>query len=123
MIKPITGTFFEFDHHNRPEGKYYNSDMWSFSEAQWRAKVRETASIGMDTLVLMASALYDEVYYHGGEFPYAKHLACPNAWRFFWTRQTRPASGYFCPVASTEIGTILSKTPPTLKSSTDLCVP
>ncbi len=22
MIKPITGTFFEFDHHNRAEGKY-----------------------------------------------------------------------------------------------------
>ena len=78
MIKPITGTFFEFDHHSRAEGKYYNPDMWSFSEEQWRAKVRETAEIGMDTLVLMASALYNEVYYQGGEFPYAKHLACPN---------------------------------------------
>ena len=65
MIKPITGTFFEFDHHNRPEGKYYNETMWSFSENQWRAKVRETAEIGMDTLVLMATALYDEVYYKG----------------------------------------------------------
>ena len=50
MIKPITGTFFEFDHHNRPEGKYYNETMWAFSESQWRAKVRETAEIGMDTL-------------------------------------------------------------------------
>ena len=78
MIKPITGTFFEFDHHSRAEGKYYNNAMWSFSEEQWRAKVRETAEIGMDTLVLMASALYNEVYYQGGEFPYAKHLACPN---------------------------------------------
>lgn len=78
MIKPITGTFFEFDHHSRAEGKYYNEAMWSFSEEQWRAKVRETAEIGMDTLVLMASALYNEVYYPGGDFPYAKHLACPN---------------------------------------------
>ena len=78
MIKPITGTFFEFDHHSRAEGKYYNEDMWSFSEKQWRAKVRETAEIGMDTLVLMASALYNEAYYHGGELPYPKHLACPN---------------------------------------------
>lgn len=78
MIKPITGTFFEFDHHSRAEGKYYNEAMWSFSEEQWRAKVRETAEIGMDTLVLMASALRDEAYYHGGDFPYAKHLACPN---------------------------------------------
>ena len=78
MIKPISGTFFEFDHHSRAEGKYYNHDMWSFSEEQWRAKVRETAELGMDTLVLMASALYNEVYYQGGEFPYARHLACPN---------------------------------------------
>ena len=78
MIKPITGTFFEFDHHNRPEGKYYNETMWAFSESQWRAKVRETAELGMDTLVLMASALYDEVYYHGGAFPYATRMACPN---------------------------------------------
>ncbi len=78
MMKPITGTFFEFDHHNRAEGKYYNDAMWNFTEEQWRAKVRETAEIGMDTLVLMASALYFETYYKFDEFPYAKHLACPN---------------------------------------------
>lgn len=78
MMKPITGTFFEFDHHNRAEGKYYNDAMWSFTEEQWRAKVRETAEIGMDTLVLMASALYFETYYKFDEFPYAKHLACEN---------------------------------------------
>ena len=78
MIKPITGTFFEFDHHNRAEGKYYNEAMWSFTEEQWRAKVRETAELGMDTLVLMASALYFESYYKNAEFPYARHLACEN---------------------------------------------
>ncbi len=78
MMKPITGTFFEFDHHNRAEGKYYNDAMWSFTEEQWRAKVRETAEIGMDTLVLMASALYFEAYFPFDEFPYPKHLACPN---------------------------------------------
>ncbi|MBQ3094663.1 MAG: DUF4434 domain-containing protein [Clostridia bacterium] len=78
MLKPITGTFFEFDHHNRAEGKYYNDAMWSFTEEQWRAKVRETAEIGMDTLVLMASALYFESYFPFDEFPYAKHLACEN---------------------------------------------
>ena len=78
MMKPITGTFFEFDHHNRAEGKYYNDAMWSFTEEQWRDKVRETAELGMDTLVLMASALYFESYYKNAEFPYAKHLACEN---------------------------------------------
>lgn len=78
MIKPITGTFFEFEHHNRAEGKYYNSEMWSFTEEQWRAKVRETAELGMDTLILMATALYFETYFDFGEFPHVKHLACEN---------------------------------------------
>lgn len=76
MIKAITGTFFEFDHHNRFEGKYYNDAMYAFSENQWREKVRETAQIGMDTLVLMATCMYDECYYDGGIFPYAKQLKC-----------------------------------------------
>ncbi len=79
MIKPITGTFFEFDHHSRAEGKYYNEAMWAFTEEQWRAKVRETAELGMDTLVLMASALYFESYFKFDEFPYSSKLACPNA--------------------------------------------
>jgi hypothetical protein len=78
MIKAITGTFFEFDHHNRFEGKYYNETMWAFTENQWREKVRETANIGMDTLVLMATCMYDECYYNGGLFPYAKQLKCKN---------------------------------------------
>jgi hypothetical protein len=52
--------------------------MWSFTEEQWRAKVRETAEIGMDTLVLMATAIYNEAYFHGDQFPYAGHIACPN---------------------------------------------
>lgn len=78
MIKPITGTFFEFDHHNRAEGQYYNREMWSFTEEQWRAKVRETAELGMDTLVLMATALYFETYFDFPEFPPAKHILCPN---------------------------------------------
>ncbi len=78
MIKAITGTFFEFDHHNRFEGKYYNETMWAFTEEQWRAKVRETAELGMDTLVLMETAMYDECYYPGGMFPYAKQLKCKN---------------------------------------------
>lgn len=78
MIKPITGTFFEFDHHNRAEGKYYNDEMWAFTEAQWRAKVRETAELGMDTLVLLATALYFESYFLFDEFPLAKHIVCPD---------------------------------------------
>ena len=78
MMKPITGTFFEFDHHNRAEGKYYNDALFSFTEEQWRAKVRETAELGMDTLTLMATALYFECYYKSDIFPYPKQHACDN---------------------------------------------
>ncbi|MBQ9414373.1 MAG: DUF4434 domain-containing protein [Clostridia bacterium] len=78
MTKPITGTFFEFEHHNRAEGKFYNEAMFAFSEEQWRAKVRETAELGMDTLVLLATALRERSYYPSKIHPYAEYLACPN---------------------------------------------
>ncbi|MBQ9414372.1 MAG: DUF4434 domain-containing protein [Clostridia bacterium] len=77
-MKPITGTFFEFEHHNRAEGKYYNNALFSFTEGQWRAKIRETAELGMDTLVLMATALYYKSYYRTDTYPYADHLGCPD---------------------------------------------
>lgn len=75
-MKPITGTFFEFEHHNRAEGKYYNDTLFSLDEARWRQMVRDTADIGMDTLVLMATALYFKSYYPTKIFPYADHLGC-----------------------------------------------
>jgi len=57
MLKPITGTWFEFHHHNIPEGKYWNPVCRRFSDAQWEEKVSEMASIGMKYVVLMASAM------------------------------------------------------------------
>ena len=38
MIKKISGTWFEFEHHNSIEGKYYNQDLLNFTEQQWREK-------------------------------------------------------------------------------------
>ena len=82
-MKPITGSFFEFDHHNRFEGKYYNESLWNFTEEQWRAKVREHKNLGFDTLILLCSALYNEVYFDFDEMPYAKHIKCKNAIEVF----------------------------------------
>lgn len=77
MIKPINGSFFEFQHHNKPEGKYWNDVMRSMTEVQWRNKIKEMHELGMEYLVLLASALYDEAYFETDIYPMAP-LACPD---------------------------------------------
>lgn len=69
MIKPINGTWFEFQHHSEKEGKYWNADCWEFNCEQWREKVKEIHEAGMQYLVLMASALRFEAYYDTDIYP------------------------------------------------------
>ncbi|MCI8554185.1 MAG: DUF4434 domain-containing protein [Clostridiales bacterium] len=57
MIKPIRGTWFEFQHPNHTEGKYWNPICRHFRAAQWEEKVAEIASLQMKYLVLMSSSL------------------------------------------------------------------
>lgn len=57
MIKRITGTWFEFHHHNLPEGIYWNPTCRQFTDAQWEEKIGEMDSIGLKYIVLMASAM------------------------------------------------------------------
>ena len=47
MLKTFSGSWFEFQHHNPPEGKYWNPVCRAFSEEQWREKVREMKSLDM----------------------------------------------------------------------------
>ncbi|MBN1290785.1 MAG: DUF4434 domain-containing protein [Candidatus Latescibacteria bacterium] len=68
-VKPIKGSWFEFQHHNQPEGKYWNQTCASFSCKQWETKVKETAEIGMEYLVLMNTALYFKAFYDTTIFP------------------------------------------------------
>ncbi|MBR6754300.1 MAG: DUF4434 domain-containing protein [Clostridia bacterium] len=79
MLKPITGSFFEFHHHNIPEGKYWNPICRHFSEEQWETKIEEMASLGMKYIVLMGTALvyeeYSEAYFKTDIFPMAKMAA------------------------------------------------
>ncbi len=76
MLKPITGTWFEFHHHNLPEGKYWNPICRHFSDEQWETKMEEMASLGMKYIVLMESALvyedYSEAYFKTDIYPMAK---------------------------------------------------
>ena len=76
MFKAISGTWFEFHHHNIPEGKYWNDTCRNFTELQWEAKVDEIASLGMKYIVLMASSMayndWQESYFKTDVFPAAK---------------------------------------------------
>lgn len=76
-MKPLAGTWFEFSHHNRAEGKYWNAALNNFTEAQWRAKIREIHEFGMEYIVLMASSLNRAAYFDTGIFPRAE-MACEN---------------------------------------------
>ncbi len=80
MIKTFTGTWFEFQHHNKPEGKYWNPICRRFTDDQWRKKVDEMADIGMKYIVLLCSSLvyedYAESYFDSGIYPFAENFTC-----------------------------------------------
>ena len=75
MLKTISGTWFEFSHHNKPEGKYWNNTVKDFTDRQWEEKVDEIASLGMKYIVLMCSSLVYEdeacAYFKTDIYPFA----------------------------------------------------
>ena len=71
MNRKIDGTFFEFLHHNTAEGKYWNSSLDKFQTEDWRAKVREISALGMEYIVVMATALYKKCYFKSEVYPFA----------------------------------------------------
>ncbi len=71
MNRKIDGTFFEFRHHNTAEGKYWNPALEKFTAGQWREKVREISELGMEYIVVMATALYERCYFKSSVFPFA----------------------------------------------------
>lgn len=71
MNRKIDGTFFEFRHHNTAEGKYWNPALEKFTAEQWREKIREISFIGMEYVVVMATALYERCYFKSSVFPFA----------------------------------------------------
>ena len=64
VIKPISGSWFEFQHHNTVEGVDWNPECVRFITAQWQAKIQEIAGTGMEYLVLMETALYCRSFYN-----------------------------------------------------------
>jgi hypothetical protein len=76
-IKPIRGSWFEFQHHATEEGVDWNPALVRFSAAQWDAKVREIAEAGLEYLVLMATAVYYRSFYETQIYP-KWQLACAD---------------------------------------------
>lgn len=76
-IKPINGSWFEFQHHATVEGVDWNPACARFTAAQWNAKIKEIAGTGMEYMVLMATALYYRAFYDTPVFP-KWQLACPD---------------------------------------------
>lgn len=62
-IKPIEGSWIEFQHHNPAEGKYWDETLKAFSAEQWDAKVKEIADAGINYLVLLSVAINDKAFY------------------------------------------------------------
>jgi hypothetical protein len=76
-IMPIRGSWFEFQHHATVEGVDWNPALAQFTAEQWDAKVKEIAEIGIEYLVLMATAVYYRSFYETQIYPKWK-LACPD---------------------------------------------
>ncbi len=62
-VKPIVGSWFEFEHHNQVEGRYWNPIVSKFTTEQWKAKIKEMHDVGMEYLVMLAVAYESKTYY------------------------------------------------------------
>lgn len=69
MIKKITGSWFEFQHHSSIEGVYWNETLKDFTHEDWFNLVKEMKEFGMDKLVLMHVALNHKTYYKSKILP------------------------------------------------------
>ena len=82
MEPRFDGTWFEFFHHSKVEGQYWNPKCRSFTEADWRQLLRNIAQTGMEYIVLMCGSLcysdYAESYFPGGPYPFPEDMACKN---------------------------------------------
>jgi hypothetical protein len=76
-IKPIEGSWFEFQHHSAIEGSPWNSTLEKFTAAQWDAKVKEIADAGLRYLVLLDIAIYGKSFYPSALLP-QHHLGCSD---------------------------------------------
>ena len=77
IIKPVSGSWFEFQHHSAVEGRYWDNILKNFTADQWDRKVKEIADVGIEYLVLLHVAIDGKTFYPSDLLP--KHmLACAD---------------------------------------------
>ncbi|MDY0098232.1 MAG: DUF4434 domain-containing protein [Bacteroidales bacterium] len=76
-FKPVEGSWFEFQHHNPQEGKYWNKILEGFSSSQWDEKIKEIADSGIRYLVLLDVAIYGKSFYPSELLPSHK-MGCDD---------------------------------------------
>ena len=76
-VKPIAGSWFEFQHHATVEGVDWNPACVRFTAEQWQAKIKEIADAGLEVLVLMSTAVYYRTFFETTIYP-KWQLACPD---------------------------------------------
>ncbi len=76
-IKPISGSWFEFQHLGPVESEYWDKHLAAFTTEQWKEKVYEIREIGMEYLVLMSIAAFDQAFYPSSLAPQFK-MACDD---------------------------------------------
>lgn len=76
-MKPIEGSWFEFQHHNKAEGKYWNRTLENFTAEQWDYKIKEIAEAGLKYLVLLNVAIDNKTFYPSKLLPQHK-LGCED---------------------------------------------
>lgn len=76
-IKPISGSWFEFQHLLPAEGEYWNPDLAKFTAAQWKQLVHEISELGFHYLVIQEVALNAKTIYPSKLVPQYK-LGCED---------------------------------------------
>lgn len=78
MRQKITGSWMDFQHQNSHDGLYWNDQTRAFSCAQWEGHLADMAGAGIDTVVLMSSALDDKAFYPSAFLPARWNLTCDD---------------------------------------------
>jgi hypothetical protein len=69
FIKPIVGSWFEFEHHNQTGAAHWNRALPKFTTEQWRTLIGDMHGVGMEYLVMLSVAYNGKTYYPSSLLP------------------------------------------------------
>jgi len=76
-VKPIEGSWFEFQHVSEVEGTPWNATLEKFTAGQWEAQVKELSDAGLRYQALVDVAAHGKAYYPSSLMP-RHRLGCED---------------------------------------------